>query len=502
MLFNTWTFLLFGIIVFGLYYALPFRWQNRMLLAASYIFYGAWDWRFLSLIFITTATDYAMGRMLARTESPAIRKRWLALSCVTNLGLLATFKYLGFFADSFAALAARFGWQVDTITLRLVLPVGISFYTFQSLSYTIDVYRGNLKAIRSLEDYALYVAYFPQLVAGPIERATHLAPQLTQPRTLRRAWIAEGSWLILWGLFKKAVIADNIAPRVDEVFLPGNDWASGGVRLIATYGFAIQIYCDFSGYSDIARGLGRLMGIDIMRNFDLPYLAKNPPEFWRRWHISLSFWFRDYLFLPLAYALTRRTDRETILGIKAQLWIYAGASMITMLLCGLWHGAAWTFVVWGGFHGALMVVHRWCVVELGWPARLRSLFRPRTVPAVRDGWSLGRIPGRVGSWLLMFHLVCLGWIVFRAESLGQADRFVRRIASDFRFDPSETHIVWPIMFFGGVLTAFEYWLRNADDPRTRPGWSRFLGPIALTVILILSLIFWPPQARQFIYFQF
>lgn len=502
MLFNTWTFLCFAIVVFALYYALPFRWQNRMLLVASYIFYGAWDWRFLSLIALTTVTDYTVSLLITRAQTQAVRKRWLILSCVVNLGLLAVFKYLGFFAASFANLAASFGWQVDAVTLNIVLPVGISFYTFQSLSYTIDVYRGNLKALHSLEDYALFVAYFPQLVAGPIERATHLAPQIIRPRTLQGHLVVEGLWLILWGLFKKAVIADNIAPRVDEIFLPANDWASGGACLVAVYGFAVQIYCDFSGYSDIARGLGRLMGLDIMRNFDLPYLAKNPTEFWRKWHISLSFWFRDYLFLPLAYGLTRRIQRETILGLKAQIWVYAIASMITMFICGLWHGAAWTFVIWGTYHGALMVAHRWCVIDLSLPRRLRALLRPREIEAVRDGWSFSRIPGRVLSWFVMFQLVCFGWIIFRAGSLDQVGKILRRIATDLRIDLSEIHILWPIAFFGGILAVFELWLRNADDPRTRPGWTRGLGPLAVTAIVILSLIFWPPQARQFIYFQF
>lgn len=502
MLFNTWTFLVFAGIVFGLYYILPFRWQNRLLLAASYVFYGAWDWRFLSLVFFTTGIDYSVGLLLERSQSEAARKRWIAASLITNLGLLSVFKYLGFFADSFARLVGTFGWHVDPLTLHIILPVGISFYTFQSLSYTIDVYRGNTKAIRSLEDFALFVCFFPQLVAGPIERASHLAPQLFHPRVIKRDMIVQGLWLVLWGLFKKAVIADSIAPRVDEVFFHGNDWASGGACLLAAYGFAIQIYCDFSGYSDIARGLGRLLGIEIMRNFDLPYLSRNPSEFWRKWHISLSFWFRDYLFLPLAYVLSRRITREVILGLKSQLWVYAIAAMVTMLLCGLWHGAAWTFVIWGGFHGALMVVHRWCVVELAWPAKVRSLFRWRSAGLVRGGIGLGKTADRFVSWLVMFHLICLSWIIFRAESLGQVGKILRRIVTDPRYDLSEVHLLWPVVFFGGLLGVFEFWLRNQDDPRGRPGWNRGLGPIAVTVIVVLSLLFWPPHARQFIYFQF
>lgn len=475
MLFNTWTFLVFALAVFGLYYTLPFRWQNRMLLVASYIFYGAWDWRFLSLIFFSTVIDFVVGRRLAAEDDPIRRKRWLLFSCSANLGLLGVFKYLGFFAQSFSDLARVFGWEVGAVTLDIVLPVGISFYTFQTMSYTIDVYRRKLEPVRSFEDFALFVAYFPQLVAGPIERATHLLPQLTRPRRIRRDQLFVGAWLIAWGLFKKAVIADNVAPRIDEVFLPGNDWASGGVCLVAIYGFAIQIYCDFSGYSDVARGLGKLMGIDIMRNFQIPYIATNPSEFWRRWHISLSSWLRDYLYVPLG-------------GNRGGVGKTYRNLMLTMVLGGLWHGAAWTFVLWGIYQGLLLVTHRWLVIDHRWFRRAPSgplLFVER-----------------FASWFFMFQLVCLGWLIFRAKSVAQIGSFLRRIFTDFRIDLNEAHIVWPVVFFGGILFVYDFWLRNADDPRTRPGWNRGLGPVAVTVLAILALVFWPPRIQQFIYFQF
>ena len=473
MLFNTWTFLAFALVVFGLYYVLPFRGQNRMLLVASYVFYGAWDWRFLSLIFLSTLIDYTVGRRLEFESDPQRRKHWLVVSCATNLGLLGIFKYLGFFAESFADLAGLFGWHVDVVTLHIVLPVGISFYTFQTMSYTIDVYRRKIEPVRSFEDFALFVAYFPQLVAGPIERASHLLPQLMRPRTVRRDQLFEGAWLIAWGLFKKAVIADNVAPRIDEVFLPTNDWASGGACLVAIYGFAIQIYCDFSGYSDVARGLGKLMGVDIMRNFQIPYVATNPSEFWRRWHISLSTWLRDYLYVPLGG--NRGTRLETYRNLT-----------LTMVLGGLWHGAAWTFVLWGIYQGLLLVVHRWFMIDHDWFGRFRS----------RSLWV------RFVSWFVMFHLVCLGWLIFRAKSVHQIGSFLRRIVLDFRVDVTEAHLLWPVAFFGSILFVYDTSLRNADVPCTRPGWNRGLGPVAVTALVILALVFWPPRIQQFIYFQF
>ena len=470
MLFNTWTFVCFAIVVFALYYKLGHRWQNRILLVASYFFYGAWDYRFLSLILLSTLVDYFVGARLHAAGEERTRKRLLVLSCLVNLGTLAVFKYLGFFAGSLQGLAALFGVELTTVTLNVVLPVGISFYTFQTMSYTIDIYRRKLEPVHDFLDFALFVAYFPQLVAGPIERARHLLPQLTNKRTVSRDQIVEGGWLITWGLFKKAVIADNIGPHVDEIFRSNNEAASGVACLFAIYGFAIQIYCDFSGYSDVARGLGKLMGIDLMRNFQLPYVATNPQEFWRRWHISLSTWLRDYLYIPLGGS--RGSRSRTYRNM-----------MLTMILGGLWHGAAWTFVLWGFYQGLLLVVHRWFVVDHDWI----------------------HFPGRAGraiSWALMFHLVCLGWLIFRADSIDQIWSFLHRIGARFFLAPHDVHVIYPVLIFGGVLIVVDSWIRNADDPRRRPGWKRGLGPALITSLALLALIFWPVQIQQFIYFQF
>ncbi|MDA1306433.1 MAG: MBOAT family protein, partial [Acidobacteria bacterium] len=322
-----------------------------MLLVASYVFYGAWDYRFLSLLGISTIIDYVVALRMADAAGRH-RKAWLIVSLVTNLGLLGFFKYFNFFVDSGNALLIALGVDPMPMRLHIVLPVGISFYTFQTLSYTIDVYRGKLDPTRSLRDFALFVAYFPQLVAGPIERATHLLPQVLNPRRLSMPLLHQGLWLISWGLFKKMVIANNLAIVVDRTFAAGSG-ATGAEYLIAIYAFAFQIYCDFSGYSDIARGLAALMGIDLMVNFNNPYAATNPREFWRRWHISLSTWLRDYLYVPLG-------------GNRGALWQTYRALMLTMLLGGIWHGAQWTFVVWGLYHGVWLAVHRWMTMDRGW----------------------------------------------------------------------------------------------------------------------------------------
>ncbi|MFC1453529.1 MBOAT family O-acyltransferase, partial [Verrucomicrobiota bacterium] len=345
MLFNTVQFFVFFAVVLALYAALGHRWQNRLLLAASYVFYGSWDWRFLCLIFASTVLDYFCGIAIHGSRGGLKRKLFLAFSVAGNLSLLGVFKYFDFFAYNLQRLLTLCGLDIDMPYLRVVLPVGISFYTFQTMSYTIDIYRGRLEPTRRFPDFALFVAFFPQLVAGPIERASRLLPQILNARKLTAARFYEGGYLILWGLFKKVFVADNLATIVDPVFaLDGSP--GGGQVLVALYAFAFQIYCDFSGYSDIARGVGKCLGFDIMLNFRLPYFARNPRDFWQRWHISLSSWLRDYLYIPLGG--NRRGSART----------YANLAIV-MLLGGLWHGAAGTFILWGGYHGFLLIAHRW-----------------------------------------------------------------------------------------------------------------------------------------------
>lgn len=367
MLFTQLTFWVFFAIVAALYVLLPHKAQNRMLLVASYVFYGAWDWRFLSLILLSTGVDYVVGLKIGAEDHQARRKRLLAISLAVNLGMLGVFKYFGFFVSSFEALLAQFGYETDPFVLSIVLPVGISFYTFQTLSYTIDIYRRELEPSRDFLDFALFVAFFPQLVAGPIERARNLLPNIAAPRMLSWDALGRGAVLCLLGLIKKVVIADAIAPSVDAVYASPDPTRADVI--LATWLFAIQIYCDFSGYTDIARGVAKMLGFRLMRNFAQPYFAVDPQEFWRRWHISLSTWLRDYLYISLG-------------GNRGGAWTTYRNLMATMALGGLWHGAAWNFVLWGIYQGGC------CPFTACW--------RDRTSAAAR-GCGAARWPGSGGS---------------------------------------------------------------------------------------------------------
>ncbi len=400
MLFSEFLFWEFFAAVLVLYLVLPHRAQNRMLLVASYVFYGAWDWRFLSLIIFSTAVDYLVALQMSRSTQAARRKALLVVSLVVNLGLLGVFKYLGFFVDSFVEMADGLGWTVSAPVLHIVLPVGISFYTFQTLSYTIDVYRREMTATTDLLNFALYVAFFPQLVAGPIERARHLLPEIEAPRQVSLHKLGRGAVLCLVGLIKKIAIADAIAPSVDAVY--ANPAATGAEILIATWLFAVQIYCDFSGYTDIARGVARMLGFDLMRNFMQPYFATDIQQFWRRWHISLSTWLRDYLYISLGG--NRRGRRRTQINL-----------ILTMVLGGLWHGAAWNFVLWGAFHGALLALHR---AIAGRRHDADGGQRPTLV----------RRFGAVIKGLLFFQVICYGWLLFRARSFDQIVEYTRSLA--------------------------------------------------------------------------
>ena len=371
--------------------------RNGLLLLASYVFYAFWDWRFLGLIVLSTGVDFVAGKAIAARpatdEHRPVRLRWLRLSLAVNLGLLATFKYLGFFVDSARDALATLGIESGVGSLEIVLPVGISFYTFQTLSYTIDIYRGRMKDEPSLLKFATYVAFFPQLVAGPIERARDLLPQFSYPTKVSAEALHSGTWLICWGLFKKVVIADNVATVANRTFA----MESPDVLQVClgAWAFAVQIYCDFSGYTDIARGVARTLGFELSLNFNLPYVAQNPSDFWRRWHISLSSWLRDYLYIPLGgnRGATGRT--------------YANL-MMTMLLGGLWHGAAWTFVAWGAMHGAMLCAYR--AATPWWDAHV-------TLPAGLRGAVIRFLNG-----LFFFQLVCATWILFRAEDFANAAR--------------------------------------------------------------------------------
>ncbi|HEY7204711.1 MAG TPA: MBOAT family protein [Methylomirabilota bacterium] len=469
MLFNSWLFPPFLLLVLALYRVLPARAQNSMLLVASYAFYACWDWRFLGLLLISTTCDWLLARAIRREPSRESARRWVACSVGVNLAFLGFFKYFNFFIDSANTLLSGLGLGSWDVQLRVILPVGISFYTFQSISYIVDVYRGEVEPTRNPIDFALFVAFFPHMVAGPIMRSRDLLPQLLRPRRTTALQIREGLWLMLLGFFKKMAIGDNLAPIVDRVFSGGDQ--SGATVLLGVYAFAFEIYCDFSGYSDIARGVAKLLGVELMVNFDRPYLARNPSEFWRRWHISLSTWLRDYLYVPLG------GNRGGRLKTYRNL-------MVTMILGGLWHGAAWNFILWGAFHGLLLAVHRLIVVDL----------------------ELWTAPSRLGAWvsrLVMFHAVCYGWLLFRARSVEQIWSMTKSLAvgaSSAAMTPSGSVVV--LLASVIALSGLEMWTGNSDDPTRSPGWRWGMGPLVCSVMVLCIVILSPPVAQTFIYFQF
>jgi D-alanyl-lipoteichoic acid acyltransferase DltB (MBOAT superfamily) len=417
-----------------------------------------------------------MALKLEETEDIRKRKILLAVSVVSNLGILGFFKYFGFFTASFQNFLSYFGLQLQSPLLHIILPVGISFYTFQSLSYTIDVYRKELKATKNFFDFSLFVTYFPQLVAGPIERATHLLPQVLSPRKIRLDQFYEGCYLIFWGLFQKVFVADNLAKIVDPVFKSAAPY-NGISVLIALYAFAFQIYCDFAGYSNIARGLGKCMGFDIMVNFNLPYITTNPTDFWHRWHISLSTWLRDYLYIPLG------GNRKGLLRTYRNV-------LLTMLLGGLWHGANWTFVIWGTYHGILLIIHRF------FKPQLAMIPEPRNI-IVRKTWFMIRV-------IFFFHLVCLGWLMFRAQSLNQLVDMLKAIAFNFNLANavSITSALIGLGFFIWFLLLVQLKQYFSNDLMAVYKGNPVFKAAFYVVCFYLILIWGVTGGKEFIYFQF
>jgi D-alanyl-lipoteichoic acid acyltransferase DltB (MBOAT superfamily) len=476
MLFNSAVFFKFFAAFLLLYYLVRrhLAARNLLVVAASYVFYGWWDYRFLSLLLFSSLLDYTVGRGLGATEDPRRRRWWIALSLAGNLGLLGFFKYYNFFVDSFVVLLTHLGVNTTARTWNIVLPVGISFYTFQTLSYALDAYRRKLVPTRNLLNFLAYVSFFPQLVAGPIERGTHLLPQFETTRVITAGMLAEGIWLMIWGMFKKVVVADNLAPLVDLVFQHPAD--SGPMVVLGTLAFGLQIYGDFSGYSDIARGLARVLGFDLRLNFNLPYLAANVREFWRRWHISLSSWLRDYLYISLG------GNRGSTARVSLNL-------LLTMLLGGLWHGAAWNFVLWGAWHGFGLLVHR------VWSAN-----RAAAQPPGLNAAALDRQPSR-WAWALTMLFVFYGWLLFRAGSLEQVIALTRALGH-FGTPAWFGSYVLNLVAFALPLVAVQFWQARTNNllaPLTLPAWARFT---LQGVLLWTILLFWKKQAVPFIYFQF
>lgn len=469
MLFDSIEFAVFLAVVLLVYPLLKTRAQNLFLLLASYFFYGFWNWKFLSLIFVSTLLDFHCSQGIHDSTDPRKRKLLLTLSVVGNLGILGFFKYFNFFIENAEALMQAVGMGGSTWTLSVILPVGISFYTFQTMSYTIDVYRGKIAPTRNLLDFALYVSFFPQLVAGPIERAPNLLPQVSGDRRMTWPLFQEGAWLIFWGLYKKVFIADNLAGIVDPVY---SDPAghSAPMVILATYAFAFQIYADFSGYTDIARGVAKLLGFDLMLNFKLPYFALNPSDFWRRWHISLSQWLRDYLYIPLG-------------GGRATRSIVFRNLMITMALGGLWHGASWNFVLWGVFHGLLLVGYR-------------MAGREHEKASSPTGWR------KLWAIFVMFQWTCLGWMLFRIENLTDLWVMLGNLFTQWTWGEDATLALEGLLGYTIVLLGVQLFQYLKDDLMVVTKLP-VIARAALYILLYFSLTLGGAfDGRAFIYFQF
>jgi len=479
MLFNSVHFLVFFPVVVAIYFALRDRYRWIWLLAASYYFYMSWRPGYVVVIWLLTIVDYVAGIRIADAPTRERKRQFLALSLVANLGLLAVFKYFDFFNDTLSSVLGFAHIRYVPPVLDLVLPIGISFHTFQAISYTVDVYKGRVRPERNLGYFALYVAFFPQLVAGPIERAGNLQPQIRQRHDFDYALAADGLRLMLWGFYKKLVVADRVALYVNSVY-ERPEAHTGPQLLVATYLFAYQIYCDFSGYSDIAIGAAKVLGYRLSTNFSFPYAAHGVGDFWHRWHISLSTWFRDYVYIPLG-------------GSRVSSWRVYSNLMVVFLLSGLWHGANWTFVAWGGIHGALLVVEH---ATAGVRRRFDTLV----------GLDRALVLRRAISVLVTFHLVVFAWIFFRAESLRDAMTIVGRIFTI----PGSTLAVGDVgmdelLFAIGAIVVLEI----VQAAQRRMSLNRFVKRQPMLIrwslyyaVVIAIVLFGRFDEREFIYFQF
>jgi len=471
MLFNSFEFIIFFIVVFIAYWSLEDKKkQNILLLVASYIFYGWWDWRFLSLILISSIIDYTAGTKIFEAQSEKKRKLWLYISLFANLGFLGVFKYYNFFASSFTDFANALGWHPNDLTLNIILPVGISFYTFQTLSYTIDIYKKQFQPTKDAVSFFTYVAFFPQLVAGPIERAANLLPQIEKKRQFKKVWFNEGVIQIGIGFFRKIVIADTLGAYVDPIY-NNIELHNPSTIIFATVLYAFQIYFDFSGYSDIAIGTAKLLGFKFKQNFNLPYFSKSLKEFWRKWHISLSFWLRDYLYIPLG-------------GNRKGVKITYRNLMLTMLIGGLWHGSSWNFVIWGGIHGTVLAIERYLNSH-------NILNRLRKI--------------HVLSTITTFAIVLLAWVFFRAQTLEDAMIAIKALFSfnyGIPFIGDMTVVLNSLVVLSLGILFDTYLFRNKIHlEHLGATYSPQKISIILSVIIMIIVLFYS-TSQNFIYFQF
>lgn len=477
MFFNSLAFAIFLPIVFFLYWFVfnkTKNTQNALLIVASYYFYSCWDWRFLFLLVFSTFLDYFTGIQIEKSNSGKSRKFWFWLSILVNLGFLGVFKYYNFFATSFAEMFTSFGFKVSPMLLNVILPVGISFYTFHGLSYVIDIYYKRIKAEYNFIDYSLFVSYFPLLVAGPIERATHLLPELKEKREFNLEKAKEGVYQIVWGLVKKVVIADTCAVYGNAIFDHYQSMNSFSLIMGAIY-FAFQIYGDFSGYSDIALGVSKLFGLDLLRNFNYPYFSRDIAEFWRRWHISLSSWFRDYLYIPLG-------------GSKGGLWMKIRNTFIIFVVSGFWHGANWTYIVWGFINAVYFL-----------PLLISNSNR-NNMDSIVLKWNLDSVKV-LFSILTTFLLTCIAWVFFRAKTITDAVLYLKRIFTNGEFSPQyldNERYNYELLLMIGLFVLVEWNNKTKVEPISgKRSWLK----MALAIMAIIALGTYSDY-KEFIYFQF
>lgn len=482
MLFNSIDFAFFLPIVFILYWFVfnkSLKFQNYLLLVASYFFYACWDWRFLFLLMFSTFLDYLTGLRISNTQHKSHKKFWFWLSVIVNLGFLGVFKYYNFFVTSFYEGLGKLGIQSDPKVLNIILPVGISFYTFHGLSYVIDIYKDKIKAEKNFIDYALFVSFFPLLVAGPIERATHLLPQIKKQRYFNYENGISGLKQILWGLFKKIVIADSCAMYANTIFNNSAEY-SGSTLVLGALMFTFQIYGDFSGYSDIALGTARLFGIDLLKNFSYPYFSRNIAEFWRRWHISLSSWFRDYLYIPLG-------------GSKGGMFSKVRNVLIIFLISGFWHGANWTFILWGLLNAIYIMPSMFMGTNR---VNLDIVAKGKIFPSVKE----------ILQMFLTFMLTVFAWIFFRANSVTHAFDFIRNIFKETLFAKPDFEAIdfkWSLFIFLLLFFVIEWFGREHNFALESLGAKKF-RPVRIVLYYAIIAVIMSTKTieQQFIYFQF
>ena len=490
MLFNSIEFAVFLLIVFLIYWLCfknDFRKQNLFLLFASYFFYGWWDWRLLFLLIFLSLFNYFVGIKIDASITPSHRKSWLIIGLVINLGVLGFFKYFNFFIEGFVDLVSLFGYDLKGTAINVILPLGISFYTFLSLSYLLDIYKEKLTADRNIIHVLLSLSFFPIILAGPIQRPATLLPQIRGPRIFNYDQAVDGLRQILWGLFVKIAVADNMAHLANDIFLNYSD-CDGSTLLLGALYYTIQIYADFSGYSNIAIGTASLLGFRLMKNFDYPYFSRDITEFWKKWHISLTSWFRDYLFLPVSFAVSWKIKKEKVLFIRTDLFIYIIASLVTWFLTGLWHGANYTFILWGLLQGFLLIIYQAQKKPRRHILKQLKVSNNNRLLALTEG-------------LITFLFIVLSWVVFRSDSVQMAIEYIKGIFSETLF---HANLDLPIKEISIVVIfiVFEFFQRDKNHAlqieKINKMWVRWGIYIGIVTIILL----FGGGTKEFIYFQF